>query len=497
MHRQPSVEETKSNTLKAHKNPATGPGKARSPFVINHLEGVPACTIGSFLKKPELKKVLSTCHSSQTLFSKTLIPLLLQACVYGDYDKVNSILKEFPELLLKKCTVMDYSDRTHKDRTVYQLALGACDHDVKDINGNIVVDGMIEMIEKHFKRLTMPENFVAQMMELIKQEETAGNLSKDQAEQERINLSENPQSYYINKVMRDQYEGQFPPGHEAKEAERVQQDKAALDKIMNVIKNIKDDADGNAYVTSTSNLEDKIHKIIRIGITDEEKLLTNEEKAAAAARRDELSRLVSTVMKAPSNEFDKEFDTLKRFLIAQDGFIKKGDVFDFELLKALYQFRNHLEPKEEQTFGKHCNHQLLADVAQSYDDNYVGFGNDWNSPKNKFCWQKVFGWVERGAPACDAQVIAQGPWSILEDGEKSRRSLKFTYGGGSYYPLSADPNSEIGYNCAAGCGAKGRRDMADASRRPARAFKTYVEQKYQRPCLRNKHTVSHKRKTIE
>ncbi len=403
-------------------------GIAHPPLVTDPKVANPARIMGSFLENKQLPKVLTTSHGVRTLFSKALTPILLQACVNGERDKVNAILTQFPELLHEKGTVIDYSGRVHRDRTVYQLALGACDYNVI-VNGKIVVEGMVEMIDEHFKRLTMPQNFVAQRMKFIEQEETAGNLSKDQAEQERINLRENPKVYYINKVMRDQYEGQFPPGHEAKEAKRVEQDRDAHNKFMKVI-----EAAYDVHVTSTSNLENKIHKIIRT------------EKSELA---DELRRLVSTVMKASSDEaFNHAFDAFKRFLIAQDGFINKDDVFDFELLKALYQFRNHLEPKEEQTFGKHFNHQLLADVAQSYNDNYARFGSQ-NGPKNMFCWQKPFGLVERGAPASDAQVIAQGPWSILEGGNKSCRSLKFTDGVGSYYPLAADPNLEIGYNCGA------------------------------------------------
>jgi hypothetical protein len=444
--------DTESKTVKSIPHPEL----VTDPKVAN-----PARIMGSFLENKQVPKVLATSRGVRTLFSKALTPILLQACVNGERDKVKAILKQFPELLHEKGTVIDYSGRVHRNRTVYQLALGACDYNVLDKKGNIVVKGMVEMIEKRFKQLTMPQNFVAHMMKFIADEETAGKLSKEQAKQEKENLMENPQVYYVNKVMHDQYQGQFPPGHEAKEAERVQQDRDADNKLMKVL-----EATDDAHVTNTSDLEDKIHKIIRT------------EQSPLA---DELRRLVSIVMRAPSNEFDKEFETLKRFLIAQDGFIKKGDVFDFELLKALYQFRHHLEPKEEQTFGKHFNHQLLADISQSYDDNYVRFGNRWDSPKNKFCWQKRFGWAERGVPACDAQVIAQGPWSILENGEKSRRSLKFTYGGGSYYPLTSDPTWEVGYNCGACAAGRGLRGWATAGAEPA--FQNLCRAKIPAPVL--------------
>jgi len=426
---------------------ATGKKDAR---LITGQSADTAHIVALHLGLPDIAPVPRTCIRARSLFNQPVTAkktqALLQAAAYGDYKKVNDILTANPLLLLEKGTVMDYSGRVHKDRTVYQIAKGACDHNVI-AKGEIVVEGMVEMIEEHFKDLPMPESFVTNMMKLIEQAKTAGKLSEDQAKNEIENLTKYPEVYYINKVMRDQHEGQFPPGHEAKEAERVQQDRDADHKLMKVL-----EATSDADVTMTSDLDDKIHRIIRIGITDEEKLtLNDEEKATAEIRANELRRLVSIVMKAPSDEvFNHAFETFRIFLIVQDGFIKKDDVFDFELLKALYQFRNHLEPKEEQTFGKHYNHQLLADVAQSYDDNYVRFGNHWNSPKNKFCWQKRLGWVERGVPACDAQVIAQGPWAVLENGEKSRRSLEFTYGGGSYYPLAADPNWEIGYSNAAG-----------------------------------------------
>ncbi len=361
---------------------------------------------------------------------------------------------------------MDYSDRTHKDRTVYQLALGACDYNVKDENGNIVVDGMIEMIEEHFKNLPMPQHIKDQIKVF-------------EREQATIKI-ENLKTEYINNIMCNQYEGQFPEGQEAEEEKRVQQDEEALDKLMNVIKAIKDDENDDAYVESTSALDDTIHRIIRT------------EKSELA---DKLRSLVSTVMKAPSNEaFDIAFEAFERFLITQDGFIdEKATVFDFSLLKALYQFRNHLEPKEEQTFGKHFNHQLLDYASQSYADNYVRFGNDWDSPKNLFVWKKVLGGLDRGVPACDAQVIAQEPWSIMENGEKSRRSLKLTYGGESYYPLGGDSTREIGYNCS----FQETAAISQGTMRRVAAFKTYLKQKFRLPCLPNTHTVSHKRKAID
>jgi hypothetical protein len=125
----------------------------------------------------------------------------------------------------------------------------------------------------------------------------------------------------------------------------------------------------------------------------------------------------------------------------------KKDAYNVDLLKALYQFRNHFEPKGSQKQGKHFNHQLLAEAAELYDQNYERF-RDWNSPKNIFCWQKVFGGVQRLVPACDAQSIAYEPWYLFNEEAKLPRSFKFRYGGGKYYPLGVDPSKEIGHNRA-------------------------------------------------
>ncbi len=390
----------------------------------------PAHIIGSFLKNTELKAVLTTCHSTQTLFYTALTPILLQACVYGEYDKVNGILKQYPKLLHAKGTVTDYSGRTHKDRTVYQLALGACDFNVKDTHGNIVVNGMVEMIEEHFK--TLP---------------------KSQA------------------IMRAQYEGQFPPYHEVKEEERVKQDSEALHKITKMIENIKDDA----FIKSTSELENKIHNIIRL------------EKSELANK---LRPLVSSVIKAPSDKaFNDAFEVFKKFLLAQDRFIPIGTVFDFDLLKALYQFRNHLEPKEEQMFGKHFNYALLAEVAQLFEDKYARL---WTRPKGLFLWSKVCGYIERFVPACDGQFIAQDPWSILVKGKKPQRNFKFTYqdGGGVYYPLVTDSVWELGYTHGRCCTSGYHWQHGGPG---LGVFNIYIKQKYHCHDLYNKDTVSKKR----
>jgi len=389
------------------------------PKLITNQPPDTAGTLASFLEAKDLASVSTTCRDSHPLFSKArATKTLLQAVVFGDLKKAEDMIIKQPQLLLERGTVKDYSGRIHSNRTAFQLALGACDYNVKDAKGNIVVDGMIEMIEKHFKIL--PEK------------------TPDE----------------INIIMHSQYAGQFPEGYETEEVKRIADDSAALHRMINVIADLKDEHD----CTAVSALEEKIHKIIR------------KEKSE---RADQLRKIVQSILSAESiTLFEEAFQDFTTYVTAHK--LIEKDAYNVDLLKALYQFRNYLEPKGSRTTGKHFNHQLLSIAAELYDKNYVRFGNDWDSPKNLFCWQKVFGGVERLVPACDAQSIAHGLWYLFEEGEKSPRSAVFRYGGGKYFPLFLDPDWEFGHNCAA---VRWRAACAGAGR--LRGFKSYVEQKQQ------------------
>lgn len=363
---------------------------------------------------PELPTVLQDLildyvdHTDETFNSTTYSPksagsslfenrlpvfTLLQHAVRGEYKEVNAMLTKNPLLLLEKDTVTDYSGRKHGKRTVYQIALGAYDYHVKLGNGKIDQKGMVEMIAEHFKKLP-------------------GKSAND-----------------IKKIMQDQYKEQFPDGYEKDEAKRLASD---LKAIIDVIYAIDKASDKDCRLISS--VEDQIHAIMR--------------KGNPSPKDRALQKIVQSVMKANSNEdFETAFNAFTDYLITRP--IIKSNFFNVDLLKAFYQFRNHFEPRDIQKSGKHFNHQLLAYVAQLYDDNYEHFGNRWDKPKNIMCWQKVFGFFQRLVPACDAQIISQGIWSVVTNGDKSHRSLKFTYGGGVFFPLDANSSWEIGHNYAA------------------------------------------------
>jgi hypothetical protein len=123
--------------------------------------------------------------------------------------------------------------------------------------------------------------------------------------------------------------------------------------------------------------------------------------------------------------------------------------------KALKKFKTHLEPKgiiTTTTQGYHFDPQILVEAFRLYDANYATFGNNWNSPKNLFAWQKVIGLIQRYLTACDAMVLCQGPYYLVRDGEPFERTLNFRFGGGVYFPLDADPSWSFGKNGAAGGG---------------------------------------------
>lgn len=329
---------------------------------------------------------------------------LLQHAVYGEYKAVDAMLTKNPLLLLEADTVVDYSGRKHVDRTVLQLALGAEDIDIQDDHGKIVVDGMIPMIKSHFQRLP------------------------------------NKKPKEIKAIMQKQYEGQYPKNYKNMEAKQDASDEKAFDAMMTVIKEANND-----LCEHTNRLEYKIF------------ILWHKEKSDLA---NQLKNIIQTIYKAENNEtFTSAFDVLKDYL-KEHELINKAefDFFDFTVLEALYRFRNHWEPKKAYTTGKHFNHKILEKAFMEYITNYDTFGaernhNKFDAPKNIFCWTKIIGYLERFVPASDAQVIAEGPFRIIINGNRSQRTLDWRLGfnnrgGGHYYPLGDDDILVLGYNCA-------------------------------------------------
>jgi hypothetical protein len=233
-----------------------------------------------------------------------------------------------------------------------------------------------------------------------------------------------------------QYHEQFPEGWQAIEEARNAADLSALNKILSVVTHATPVDCAKAH-----RVDDAIQELLKNPASE------HHDPAA-------LKKIIQSLHKANSPlKFEAAFADLSNYLEQQN--VIKSESFKPQVLKAIYEFRNYLEPKVPCTTGKHFNLELLAEAARLYDANYEGFGNAWNSPKNLLCWQKVFGYVQRFVPACDAQLIAQGLYYVFDNGEKAQRSLSFRYGVGGFFPLDLDPSVSLGYNCGAsslGCG---------------------------------------------
>jgi len=440
-------------------NPATHystPGRQLTFFELQ----LPAFTLVQHAASAEKGKVENMLNKALALSKNKHDPELLRA------------------LLESPATVTDHAGRTHYQRTVYQVALGANYRDVvieKDGKKIQVVDGLVEMIEGFF-----------------------------------LKLSNGAQ------LMQQQYEAQFPKGYEEEvEKPRRTNDSFALNQVMQAVvaatdadcqqtmlldsfhgydlrplKNVSNDNeilpgaiyledqrmglgykvrgfDGN--VKQATIPRDELPKLLP-GSNDKFPRSTNEiiklkyrclpillDKVAAAhhtytfEQMIALKQMSTRIEKAATDEtFNAAFAQLKREISHIVLILHQQPInINFEVLEAIYHFRNYVEPKGYYTIGFHSNPQLQLEAYQLYDDNYVEFGNAWSAPKNVLSWQKVVNLPQRRLPGCDAHLVAQGLYGVLYEGNKSLASFNFTYGGGSIFPIDSDPVFRLGYNYGA------------------------------------------------
>ena len=383
-------------------------------------------------------------------------------------DKKNPELLR--QLLLATDSVPDHAGRDHYKRTAYQLALGAREYNVTSDNGTQVVDGLIEMLGDYFKKLSDGE-----------------------------------------RLREDQYNKQFTKESEAAEKQKIADDSRELNQILKVIAEASDEGcqqtmaldsfhgmdlrplscaekedeilAGAIYLEDKTESKDGITYQVRgfdgqvkHGMITWDQLPTDcphsvndiikqkkqylpaiiEQVAKAGytyttSQMNELQQLSQTIVKATT---DEAFETAYQKLQATIATLLPTSA-NFDVLKALYRFRNYLEPQGHYTTGHHFNQQLLLEAYQQYNAQYQGSDDDWSKPKNVLRWQKVVGLIQRLLPACDAQVIAQGLYYVIEDNKKSKRSFSFTHSNGSIFPLDSDPIFRLGYNWAVGLGGAG------------------------------------------
>jgi hypothetical protein len=216
-----------------------------------------------------------------------------------------------------------------------------------------------------------------------------------------------------------------------------------------VIKNISEEE-----CQMMHDLDDKIQKLLR---TPESKKHDPEP----------LKKIERAILQSDQKDLEKEFDKLHKYII-ENGLVKKDELFNFDALKAIYQFRNYMESKTKDIIkqGKHFNAELLVEGFKLYDTNYDNFGgsrNDdkYNSAKNIVSWRKVIGYIERFVPACLAQALHQGVYNIIDLREKLERPAEFRYDRpNKLLPLDSNPSCRSGYDWAGRGGAWGRGSWA-------------------------------------
>ncbi len=165
---------------------------------IDSLTSIPIQPIGlvkQFLASDVAAEssLIASCKDYRAVFQpKRMSQLLLLAIVHADQAKAEIVIKLNPELLLAKATVTDFSGR-QVTGTALQIALAAM-----DVKYHTDECCMVEMLNKHFKRL-------GQDWQLHWQQQVA----------ER-----------------------FPPGWQVQQRTRVAADSAALHEVTNAIVNL-------------------------------------------------------------------------------------------------------------------------------------------------------------------------------------------------------------------------------------------------------------------
>lgn len=94
------------------------------------------------------------------------------------------------------------------------------------------------------------------------------------------------------------------------------------------------------------------------------------------------------------------------------------------------------------------NPSHLIDALKVYDALF----DRWSWNQRDLFWRQVIGYTQRFLPTCYAQAFCQGLYYILEEKKPLSRSLKFTFGGGVYYPLTDSSGLGFAFGIYAGDG---------------------------------------------
>ncbi|CEK09165.1 hypothetical protein [Legionella hackeliae] len=124
---------------------------------------------------------------------------------------------------------------------------------------------------------------------------------------------------------------------------------------------------------------------------------------------------------------------------------------DFEyqsvLNDALAEFRETFQPRWIKK-GMHFNYVNMLKVLEIFDLESLKAGLYFKDDKYRLGWQQVCGFVMRGLPACDRQVLAQGLIDVALSKKPVIRSFKCQFGGGEIPVVSDNSHTGLGFDYA-------------------------------------------------
>ena len=120
---------------------------------------------------------------------------------------------------------------------------------------------------------------------------------------------------------------------------------------------------------------------------------------------------------------------------------------DPNLIAAIAEWKEYLEPKGITESGKHWNARLKYVALQIGWDEW--YNNSW---RNDLFYDVGVGSIDTHASTVYAMAEAQGLHYQQDENEPFKRSLKYRYGNGrSYYPLDRSPGSHLGSDSWVDC----------------------------------------------
>lgn len=121
-----------------------------------------------------------------------------------------------------------------------------------------------------------------------------------------------------------------------------------------------------------------------------------------------------------------------------------------QLNQAFIQFREAFDNVSEQEAI--YNLTQLDKALERYDWQFDNMHPAWSQDQRRLFWRQVIGYVQRQMPTWLLQAHAQSLYCLFANNQPLKRSLEFSYGGGSIIDVNAVgvSGSDLGFEFAAG-----------------------------------------------